>query len=295
MKNQVASMLNRAQIDALLAARYDDVFSVLGMHEHPSGQGLIARALLPGASAVDVIANNDNRTVASLTLIDEAGLFEGSLGRRRKRFSYRLRIQFGDDLVEREDPYRFPSLLKEDELYLFSEGTQEQVYQWMGAHAREIEGVDGMLFVLWAPDAGRVSVVGEFNAWDGRCHSMRKHPASGVWEIFVPGIGEGLSYKYEIATAGGEVLPLKADPYAFAMQHPPDTASKTVSAQPYAWQEDEWMSTRASSSNHYQAPISIYEVHLGSWRRSADKNTPRYSKRLGPPPSAVRLRHARAT
>ncbi|MCZ6831968.1 MAG: 1,4-alpha-glucan branching protein GlgB [Gammaproteobacteria bacterium] len=272
MQNRLESLLNRRQIDALLAARHDDVFSVLGMHEHSGGHGLIARALLPGASAVDVIANKDNKKVASLELIDEAGLFEGSLGRRRKPFSYRLRIRYGDDLVEREDPYRFSSLLKDDDLYLFGEGTQEKVYQWMGAHGRQVEGVDGTLFVVWAPGAERVSVVGEFNAWDGRRHCMRKHPASGIWEIFIPAVGEGLTYKYEIVASGGEVLPLKADPYAFAMQHPPETASKTVSAQSYVWQDEQWMSSRASSSNLYHGPVSIYEVHLGSWRRIPERS-----------------------
>jgi 1,4-alpha-glucan branching enzyme len=171
-----------------------------------------------------------------------------------------------------EDPYRFPSVLCDDDLYLFGEGTHEQVYQWMGAHVRQLEGVEGTLFVLWAPDADRVSVVGEFNAWDGRRHVMRKHPASGIWEIFIPGVGQGLTYKYELVASDGKSILLKADPYAFAMQHPPETASKTASVQPYPWQDEQWMSTRASSSDHYHGPISIYEVHLGSWRRSPERD-----------------------
>ena len=270
MKDQVTSLLSQQQINELLAARFEDVFSVLGLHAHPVGKGLIARVFLPGASAVEVITSKDNKKVASLDLIDKAGLFEGGLGRRRNPFSYRLRVQFGDNSIELEDPYRFPSLLNDEDLYLFGEGTQERVYQWMGAHARQVEDVHGTLFVLWAPAAARVSVVGEFNAWDGRRHVMRKHPASGIWEIFVPGVGEGLAYKYEIVSAGGEVLPLKADPYAFEMQGSPDTSSKTVSARPYSWQDDRWMSERGSS-DHYQGPVSIYEVHLGSWRRNSEK------------------------
>ena len=160
MDIQVRSLLNNEEIEALLAARYEDVFSILGMHEHPSGTGLIARALLPGASAIEVIASKDNKQVASLQRIGEEGLFEGALGRRCKRFSYHFKVRFGSEVVELEDPYRFPSLLDDDDLYLFGEGTQERVYQWMGAHARQVDGIDGTLFVLWAPDAARVSVVG---------------------------------------------------------------------------------------------------------------------------------------
>jgi len=163
------------------------------------------------------------------------------------------------------------SLLDDDDLYLFGEGTQEQAYQWMGAHARRVEGVDGMHFVLWAPNASRVSVVGEFNDWDGRGNEMHKHLASGIWEVFIPDVGDGLTYKYEIFSGEGHLLPLKADPYAFAMQEPGETASKTVKAEPYPWRDEQWMSTRASSANHYNEPVSIYEVHLGSWRRSPER------------------------
>ncbi|MEH6580808.1 MAG: 1,4-alpha-glucan branching protein GlgB [Halioglobus sp.] len=163
------------------------------------------------------------------------------------------------------------SLLNEDDVYLFGEGTQEQAYRWMGANVRQVEGVDGMLFVLWAPDAGRVSVVGDFNDWDGRRHVMRKHSGSGIWEIFIPGVGEGLAYKYEITASDGTLLPLKADPYAFAMQGAPETASLTVNAQSYPWTDEQWMSARALSSDPYQGPVSIYEVHLGSWRRSPER------------------------
>ncbi len=155
---------------------------------HPVDKGQVVRALIPGAIAVDVIASKDNKKVASLDLVDEAGLFEGRMGRRRNAFSYYLRIQFENERVDREDPYRFASLLSDDDLYLFCEGTQEQVYRWMGAHPRVVDGVEGTLFVVWAPNGKRVSVVGEFNGWDGRRHVMRKHPAAGIWEIFIPWI-----------------------------------------------------------------------------------------------------------
>ncbi len=271
MNDQATSLLNKDQLAALKAARFEDIFSVLGMHQHPSGKGLIARVFLPGATAVDVIANKDGKKVASLAKVDDAGLFEAKLGRRSNPFSYHLRVSFGGESVEMEDPYRFPSVLKDEDVYLFGEGTHERLYQWMGAHSRSIDGVAGSVFVLWAPAAARVSVVGEFNGWDGRRHVMRKHPGSGICEIFIPGVGEGCSYKYEIVADNGEVLPLKADPYAFSMQGAPDTASKTVSGKSYPWQDDQWMSARATSSNQYHGPVSIYEVHLGSWRRSAER------------------------
>ena len=174
MNSRAISLLNNEEIDAILTARCDDVFSRLGMHEHPTGKGLIARVFLPGAAGVDVIASKDNKKVASLALVDEVGLFEGPLGRRRKPFAYHLRVDFGNDTVVMEDPYRFPSLLNDDDVYLFGEGTQERLYQWMGAHPRQIDGVDGTSFVIWAPDAGRVSV----SASDIRVASSKGWPLS---------------------------------------------------------------------------------------------------------------------
>lgn len=272
MKRQTASLLDQGQVDALITANFKDVFAVLGMHKHPAKSTLIARVLLPGAINVELISSKDNEKVADLNLVHETGLFEGSLGRRRKPFSYHLRVQYEDGVYEQQDPYRFQSQLDDDDLYLFCEGTQEKVYQWMGSHAREVDGVKGMLFVLWAPDAGRVSVVGEFNFWDGRHHVMRSHPASGVWEIFIPGVSPGTGYKYEIMTNYGHKLPLKADPYAFSMAFPPDTVSRTVSDESYVWHDQEWMKNRAESNNHCAAPVSIYEVHPGSWRRSVERD-----------------------
>jgi len=270
MTDPVAPLLSEAQINALVTARYQDVFSVLGMHAKPSGSGLVARALLPGALAVEVIARLDGKQVASLSRIHDAGLFEGTLGRRRKPFAYRLRVHYPQASLDMEDPYAFAPQLDDKDLYLFSEGTQERAYRWMGAHVREVDGVSGTLFVLWAPAAGNVSVVGDFNGWDGRRHAMRKHPASGIWEIFVPAVGAGSNYKFEIRSAEGNLLPLKADPYAFAMQCRPETASRVAGDGQHEWQDAEWMAARATSADPYQGPVSIYEVHAGSWRRKAD-------------------------
>ncbi len=263
--------LDSKKIEALIQGNFDDVFSVLGMHSHPSEKGLVVRAFIPGATSVDVIANVTNKIVTSLTLVHADGLFAGKMGRRVKPFSYHLNVQFGEQSIRITDPYQFSSQLNSDDLYLFGEGTQEKLYQWMGAHAREVDGVAGMLFVVWAPEARRVSVVGEFNHWDGRRHVMRKHPASGIWEIFIPDLGENLTYKYEIKDQKSKLLPLKSDPYAFAMQHPPETASLTTGNEQYVWQDTDWMTQRDAQADPYHNPVSIYEVHLGSWRRESEQ------------------------
>ena len=265
-------LLSDAEIDSIVHARHQEIFSVLGQHRHPHQKGLIVRAYLPDALAVDVMDIKGDKPVASLQRIHEAGLFEGKMGRRRREFGYYLKVKFSEGTINLNDPYRFSSVLSDEDLYLFCEGTQEKLYRWMGAHHRRIQGQNGMLFVVWAPNALRVSVVGDFNLWDGRRHVMRKHSDSGVWEIFIPDLGHSISYKYEILARDGQILPLKADPYAFAMQCPPDTASKTVSTTKYVWSDDEWMSERNESAKQYAQPVSIYEVHAGSWQRNRDED-----------------------
>lgn len=272
MSKSTAQLIAQADLDALLAAQHSDVFAILGMHKHPAKASLIVRVFLPAAEAVEVLSVVDGKKVATLSKLHPDGLFAGVMGRRRKPFAYRLRAQYQGQWHELEDPYRFPSLLHDDDVYLFGEGTQERVYQWMGAQPCQNEQVDGTSFVLWAPDASRVSVVGDFNQWDGRRHLMRKHIASGLWEIFIPGLTEPTVYKYELADRDGKTLPLKADPYAFAMQHPPATASITTGPNNYQWQDQEWMSQRAQTHHPYADPVSIYEVHLGSWRRSSERD-----------------------
>ena len=270
MDNLTISLLNNDEVTALINAKHQDVFSVLGMHKHPTESGLIVRALLPEAVSVDVVDSKNNRKIATLTSVHQSGLFEGKLGRRRNVFNYRLRVSYKNDTIMIDDPYQFPSMLNNDDLYLFCEGTHEHVYQWMGAHQITVADVKGTHFVVWAPDATRVSVVGDFNFWDGRHHVMRKHLAAGVWEIFIPNVAENTAYKYEIVDANGHLQPLKADPYAVAMQHPPETASKVIEAKSFQWHDKQWMQERASSSNHYHGPVSIYEVHLGSWKRNGE-------------------------
>lgn len=270
MNDKVMSLLTEQEVENILTAKHNDIFSVLGMHQLSEQKILIVRVFLPDAISVDVFDHKSKKKVATLTMVNQAGLFEGKLGRRRNCFQYYLNVQYKNDLVVVNDPYGFPSLISDEDLYLFCEGTHEQVYQWMGAHEKVANNIVGMHFVLWAPEATRVSVVGDFNYWDGRRHVMRKHPGAGLWEIFIPSVAAGSSYKYEIVGDRGQTLPLKADPYAFAMQYSPDTASIALASDNYQWQDNQWMQKRALSSNHYHGPVSIYEVHLGSWRRNND-------------------------
>lgn len=272
MNDLTISLLDFTEITAIVNAQHADIFSVLGMHHHPTTSSIIVRAFLPEAQKVEVIDFKNNSLVSELTLINPAGLFEGKQGKRRKHFNYRLRVSYKDTTIIIDDPYRYPSLLNNDDLYLFCEGTHEHAYQWMGAHYREVDGVQGTHFVVWAPDASRVSTVGDFNFWDGRHHVMRKHPGSGIWEIFLPNVHPDAIYKYEIADKYGHIQPLKADPYALSMQLAPNTASKVIANHEYHWQDQTWMEQRPATSNHYQGPVSIYEVHLGSWKRNIRLN-----------------------
>jgi 1,4-alpha-glucan branching enzyme len=262
--------MNSSEINALVNGDFDDAFSILGMHELEKGNGLAVRAFLPGAESVEVIDSDSEQVAGQLKRLHDSGLFEAQLESRSQPFRYRYRVQYPEAILDVEDPYRFPSLLSKDDLYLFGEGTQERLYHWMGAHVREVDGVSGMMYVVWAPTAKRVSVIGDFNHWDGRRHVMRKHPASGVWDIFIPGLGGDMLYKFEIRAANGTLLPLKADPYGFATAHSQETSSKTVHSRPYPWTDESWMSSRASS-DPYHGALSIYEVHAGSWRRKPEE------------------------
>ena len=253
-------------IEAIVAGGRYDAFAVLGLQQDPGGPGFVIRVFSPGAGQVDIVSRK-RRKIASASRIHPAGLFEARLPRRRKRFDYLLRIDGAEPI---EDQYRFPSRLDARDVYLFNEGTHEKNYRWMGARPCRFDGVDGVNFIVWAPAARRVSVVGDFNRWDGRRHVMRRHPGAGIWEIFVPGLAPHALYKYEIADAGGRLLPLKADPYARSMQHPPETASRVMPDAGYDWHDQAWMSARASG-DIYQQPVSIYEVHAGSWRRKAQE------------------------
>ncbi len=195
-----------------------------------------------------------------------SGFFAGPIKNRREAFPYRLKLTADDATWEAEDPYRFPPVLGALDVYLMAEGSHRRIFERLGAHPTKFEGIDGVAFAVWAPNAKRVSVVGDFNQWDGRRHPMRKRIEAGVWEIFLPGVGRGDKYKFELHVRDGALPLLKSDPLEFEHEVPPATASRIVGLPHHDWNDLDWMRTRQARQG-LSAPVSIYEVHLGSWRR----------------------------
>jgi 1,4-alpha-glucan branching enzyme len=262
-------VLSLDDLNALLGARHADPFSVLGLHADADGD-LWVRVMLPGAESVAVQDTRSGRRVALLEQRDPDGLFEGVVPRRRQRFDYRLQVTWAHGHSTRlADPYAYGPLLGDAELHYYAEGSHLRPFEMLGAQPMTLgEGVyavAGVRFAVWAPNASRVSVVGDFNTWDGRRHPMRSRGASGIWELFVPHAGEGDRYKYEIADAHGHVLPLKADPYARSAELRPGTASVVSGLPPKRERAPE-----RSLPDTRHKPLSIYEVHPGSWRRHPD-------------------------
>ncbi len=263
-----STSLSAETVSSLVRAGHSDPFSVLGLHT--DGDQPLVRAFVPGAETLDVIDVADGAVLARLDRLHADGLFAGPVAGRKDRFAYRLRAAAGDASWELDDPYRFGPVLGAMDEYLWTEGTHTRIFDRFGAHPMQHEGVSGTHFAVWAPGAKRVSVVGDFNHWDGRTHVMRHRGATGIWEIFLPGIGAGAAYKYEIQAQSGEVLPLKADPLGFAAEQPSKTASIVADTGWDGWNDGGWMAERARR-NAVDAPISIYEVHLASWRRVAEE------------------------
>jgi 1,4-alpha-glucan branching enzyme len=254
-------------LDAVAAGRADDPFAVLGPHAstHKGRQALVIRTMRPSASAVELVTSD---RVIAMERRHPDGLFEATLetgGVAASQVVYRFRIHEAGNTVETVDPYRFGQVLSEFDLHLFNEGTHYRAWEKFGSHRLTIDGVDGVHFAVWAPNAQRVSVIGDFNRWDGRVHPMRKLPPSGVWEIFVPDPGERACYKFEIRSTAGHLLH-KADPFGRHFEVPPNTATVVVDEQ-YEWRDDDWMRDRPSYDAWRERPMSIYEVHAGSWRR----------------------------
>ncbi|MCX9191862.1 1,4-alpha-glucan branching enzyme [Carbonactinospora thermoautotrophica] len=256
-----APRLDAAELRRLLAGEHHDPHAVLG--PHPTADGVVVRVLRPWAQAVSVITGDGRYELAH----EEDGLFSGVLPLDQVP-DYRLEVTYPDGTIRTDDPYRFWPTLGEFDLHLIAEGRHEQLWQVLGAHVRTYQTplgpVRGTSFAVWAPNARGVRVVGDFNYWDGRAHPMRSLGASGVWELFIPDVGHGTKYKYEILGRDG-MWRQKADPLAFATECPPATAS-VVYASDYRWGDAEWLARRAQR-NPYTEPMSIYEVHLGSWRK----------------------------
>ncbi|HEY1725826.1 MAG TPA: 1,4-alpha-glucan branching protein GlgB [Steroidobacteraceae bacterium] len=252
-------------VRALVEGRIGDPFALLG--PHPGSNGTIVRAYVPPARAVEVLDRN-GQLLTTLQPVQTPGLFAGIIPAGR---AYRLRIQWADGaLQETEDPYSFGLLLGELDIYLLAEGSHLELGRCLGAQHGTVDGVAGVRFALWAPNAQRVSVVGDFNGWDGRRLPMRKRVEAGVWELFVPRLPIGTLYKYEILGAHG-LLPLKSDPVALQVESPPRTASVVMDPAPFQWSDERWIEARANNGGLRHAPMSIYEVHAGSWRRVAQQ------------------------
>jgi len=258
--------LSEDVVEAIVGSTFHDPFSVLGVHQAEETGAVIVRAFVPGAQEIAVLEPNSGGVLGALDRLHDDGLFAGVLEGVAERIAYQLQITDGGGVRVVEDPYRFHSLIGETDLHLLAEGTHLNAHERLGAHPRTADGVAGVDFVVWAPNAKRVSVVGDFNQWDGRRHCMRCHPGAGLWEIFIPDVPEGSAYAFEIRAPDGRLLPLKADPFGFAMQRSPGTASLVCGPLRHEWQDQDWLANRAEHS-HRGAPISIYEVHLGSWRR----------------------------
>ncbi len=258
-------MLNKAEVLALCRAEHGDPFAVLGLHSDAKKR-LWLRTMQPGATAVHVIDADSGEVLTELaqreikSLGAPSGFFEASILGRNKQLNYRLRVVWPDATQELDDPYRFPPVLGELDVWLLAEGSHLRPFERLGAHPREINGVHGVAFAVWAPNAQRVSVIGDFNTWDGRRHPMRLRRECGVWEIFIPGLETGARYKFEIRAHNGELMPHKADPYGFAAELRPATASIVADLPANV--------SRPSNETRLNEPVSIYEVHLGSWQRN---------------------------
>lgn len=268
----MATTLDAWETEALAAGVHPDPFSRLG--RHAAGKTTVVRAFVPGADRVEVLTLKGTKPVSTLVRAGSDGLFEGRLAASKAKTGYRLRAFSGETCWEFCDPYQFGPMLSDLDLHLLSEGTHERAYQCFGAHLATINNIDGVRFAVWAPNASRVAVVGEFNHWNNSQHVMRCRGSSGIWEIFVPGVREGLHYKFCVFDTDGRQLPLKADPYAFGAEYRPNTASVVRrTGDNYAWTDAQWIDTRAGRQ-HRAAPVSIYEVHLGSWQRKDDEGQP---------------------
>ena len=257
-----------AQLQLILDARHHDPFAYLGLHQQAGKQ--VFRTFLPYADRV-WIKTADGKTAGwnALDRSHENGLFEWhATGTAQLNAPCLLRIESGGSTYERHDPYSFASALSADELYLLGEGRLKQAYNTLGAHLKVQDGVSGVRFAVWAPNAERVSVTGNFNRWDGRVNPMRAHGSSGVWEIFIPELTVGELYKYEIRNRHSGNILTKTDPYGFSFEQRPGTAAKVTASDQHSWQDSKWLKAR-SAADWLHAPFICYEVHLGSWRRNA--------------------------
>ena len=259
----------------LLRGLHADPFAYLGCH--PDGNDLIIRAYAPYARSVSVVKPRGKKPVADCDRLHEGGVFEARIDASKLKTGYQFIANYDGVEHRYDDPYGFGPDLGELDLHLLSEGKHAHLFNALGAHVKNHEGVDGTRFTVWAPNSAGVCVVGDFNAWSTTKHPMRSRGGSGIWELFIPGVGDGASYKYAIRDAQGLMQPLKADPVGFGSEYRPKTASVVRDLSTYKWRDAKWMKTRGSRQ-HREAPMSVYELHMGSWRRGDNNNYLSYAE-----------------
>ncbi len=259
---QTGLIPSESELLALLEGRHKDPHSILGMHNCPEKHSIVVRVYDPMASSVSIISE---KSCVEAAKIPESPLFVAEFQNTDQHFAYEVKKVFADGTANQShDPYCFLPGIGELDRHLFNEGEHRRVYDFMGAHIKKMGTVDGVLFSVWAPNAERVSVVGDFNCWDGRRHMMRLVGSSGIWELFIPGMSEGDVYKFEIRARNGDIF-LKLDPYAYKTELRPRTAAIVCGDSQFKWTDDEWIEKR-KSTNWLERPMNIYEVHLASWR-----------------------------
>ncbi|MDF9832278.1 1,4-alpha-glucan branching enzyme [Ereboglobus sp. PH5-5] len=286
-------LLTKAELDSFLAAKNANPHTFLGMHHAKRGRtsGIVVRAFVREAARCEVVdmdasspprAKSGKRAAAvryEMEQLAPEGFFELFIPKRTELFKYQLRATtHGGEMRQFWDPYSFAPTIGDLDLYLFNEGNDHFIYKKLGAHLIENQGVPGVSFAVWAPSAARVSLVGNFNHWDGRYYPMRPLGASGVWEIFIPGLREGELYKYEIYDQQGH-LHLKTDPYGTYFEAPPGNASIVCDTRRHKWGDDAWLEKRKANAGQRDQPMSIYEVHLGSWKRKVEDGNRIFSYR----------------
>ena len=275
-------ILTTAELDSLVSACHRSPHDLLGMHPLGDGSGVVVRAYLPNAAAVEIVpVQEPAMPKIVLERLHESGLYEGVSQKANRVFAYDLVVtDYQGNRRQSRDAYSFLPTLGEQDLYLFGQGNERRLYDKLGAQVRVIDGVAGVSFAVWAPNAQRVSVVGEFNGWDGRYHPMRLLGPSGVWELFVPGLGQGTLYKFEVRDLRGNLV-LHADPFGFLCEVPPKQASVVWNNRKFQWNDDDWLKRRREA-NPFRSPISIYEVHVGSWRKKSAFESFGYRELAGP-------------
>ncbi len=275
-------VLSQDELRSLVEARNRCPHQLLGLHPLGDGSGLVGRALLPGAAKVEMHpVHEPAMPVIRLKRIPKTDLFEGVTKGATRVYACDLVItDHAGNILRTRDPYSFLPTLGESDLYLFGKGDERRIYEKLGAQLRTMDGVPGASFAVWAPNAQRVSVVGDLNDWDGRVHMMRSLGSSGVWEIFIPGVGEGAHYKFEIRDTQGNVA-LKTDPFGFFFEMPPKNAAIVWNTRKFAWTDEPWLAQRRRS-DPLRSPMSVYEVHLGSWRKKSPSESLSYRELAGP-------------